>query len=102
MPLAGCGNAPEHFEAYRELQNEWFPYDVYSRLSIFLAFMHLTSCWGFMQIGHSLTETRALFACAIIILQMFALQQIILTLDIVPMGLPLHRLGPFSFWFAFF
>lgn len=102
MPLAGKGEVPEHFEAYRELQNEWFPYDVYSRLSMFLAFMHLLSCWGFMQIGHSLTETRALFAGGIIILQMFMLQQIILTLDIVPMGFPVHRIGPFSFWFAYF
>lgn len=101
MPLAGRGNAPEHFEAYRELQNEWFPYDVYSRLSIFLAFMHLTSCWTFMQIGHALTETRALWACAIVVLQMFSLQQIILTLDIIPSGYPVHRIGPFSFWFAY-
>jgi len=102
MPLDAQGNkVPEHFEAYRELQQEWFPYDVYSRVCIFLAFMHLTSCWSFMQIGHSLTETRALFACAIIQVQMFVLQQIIITLDVIPKGMPLYRLGPFSFFTAF-
>merc|ERR1719491_1328801 len=54
------------------------------------------------QIGHSLTETRALFSAAIIVLQMFSLQQIILTLDIVPMAIPVHRIGPFALWFAYF
>jgi len=102
MPLDARGTAPEHFEAYRELQMEWFPYDVYARLSIFLAFMHLTHCWAYMQIGHQLQETRALFACAIVILPMFVLQQVILTLDIIPKGLPIHRLGPFALWFAYF
>jgi len=101
MPLDARGTAPEHFEAYRELQMEWFPYDVYARLSIFLAFMHLTHCWAYLQIGHQLTENRALFACAIVILPMFVLQQVILTLDIIPDGLPIHRLGPFGLWFAY-
>lgn len=101
MPLDAQGTAPEHFEAYRELQMEWFPYDVYARLSIFLAFMHLTHCWAYMQIAHQLQETRALFACAIVILPMFVLQQVILTLDIIPKGLPIERLGPFALWFAF-
>jgi len=103
MPLAGqSSNVPEHFDAYRELQAEWFPYDVYARLSMFLGFMHMTFCWTYMQIGHSLTETRALYAGAIIVLQMFSLQQIILTLDIIPMAFPVHRIGPFALWFAYF
>lgn len=101
MPLAGKGSAPEHFEAYREIQNEWFPYDVYSRLSLFIAFMYLLQCWSYMQIGHQLQETRALFACAIVLLPMFVLQQIILTLDITPMGFPVHRIGPCALWFAY-
>eukprot|EP00438_Fugacium_kawagutii_P034682 Skav219069 [mRNA] locus=scaffold1033:169325:185530:- [translate_table: standard] len=85
MPLAAQGTAPEHFEVYREIQNEWWPYDVYARISIFLAFMQLSSArhdsWG----GH-----------------------ILLTLDIMPgqlnFSLPLgltswggaQRLGPFA------
>merc|ERR1719357_2474624 len=101
MPFDARGSAPEHFEAYREMQHEWFPYDVYARLSIFLAFMHMTHCWAYMQIGHQLQETRALWACAIIMIIMFALQQIILTLDIIPDFLPFHRIGPFGLWFAF-
>merc|ERR1719162_846444 len=102
MPLAARGDAPEHFEAYREIQQEWFPYDVYARLSVFLAFMHLLHCWAYMQIGHGLTETRALFAVGTVILPVFVLQQMILTLDIIPQGFPLHRIGPFGLWFAYF
>jgi len=101
MPFDARGSAPEHFEAYREMQHEWFPYDVYARLSIFLAFMHLTHCWAYMQIGHQFQETRAMFACAITILCMFVLQQIILTLDIIPDHIPFHRIGPFGLWFAY-
>lgn len=26
----------------------------------------------------------------------------ILTLDVIPTGLPIHRLGPFGLWFAYF
>mmetsp|Transcript_45439 Transcript_45439/g.98089 ORF Transcript_45439/g.98089 Transcript_45439/m.98089 type:complete len:824 (+) Transcript_45439:223-2694(+) len=102
MPLSAKGDAPEHFEAYRELQMEWFPYDVYARLSIFLAFMHLIHCWTYLQIGYLFQEVRAMWACAIVMLPMFVLQQIILTLDIIPGGVPIHRVGPFGLWFAYF
>lgn len=101
MPLAAKGIVPEHFEAYREIQQEWFSYDVYARLCIFLAFMHMIHCWSYMQIGHQLQETRALFAAVIVMIPMFVLQQIILTLDIVPKGPAIHRIGPFGLWFAF-
>lgn len=106
MPFAARGAAPEHFEAYRELQHEWFAYDVYARLSIFLAFMHMIHCWGYQQIGHQLAETRALFACAIVVLPMFVLQELIITLDIIPnTGLhrleSVHRLGPVGMWAAY-
>mmetsp|Transcript_92069 Transcript_92069/g.192500 ORF Transcript_92069/g.192500 Transcript_92069/m.192500 type:complete len:824 (-) Transcript_92069:242-2713(-) len=102
MPLDAQGTAPEHFEAYRELQMEWFPYDVYARISIFLAFLHLCHCWAYLQIGYLLQEVRAVFACAIVMLPMFVLMQVILTLDIFPKGIPVHRLGPFALWFAYF
>lgn len=96
MPLIARGSAPEHFEAYREVQNDWWPYDVYARLSIFLAFMHLLHCWTYMQIGHHLQETRSVFAAATVVVPISVLQQIILTLDIlVPKGqVPVHRIGP--------
>ncbi|CAE8602244.1 unnamed protein product [Polarella glacialis] len=103
MPLAAQGTAPEHFEVYREIQNEWWPYDVYSRLSIFLAFMHLSHCWCFMMLAHQLTETRAFFVGGAVVIPFFVLQQIILTLDIMPsqVTIPLHRLGPFAQLFAY-
>jgi len=102
MPFGARGTAPEHFEVYREVQNEWWPYDVYSRLSIFLAFMHLTHCWTYMQIGHHLTETRSVFGAVCVVLPMSVLQQIILTLDIIPSRgqIPVQRIGPFAQWFA--
>jgi len=103
LPFNVRGSAPEHFEVYREIQNEWWPYDVYARLSIFLAFLHLTHCWTYMQIGHHLTETRSVFGAACVVLPMFTLQQIILTLDIIPGKgeIPLQRIGPFALWFAY-
>mmetsp|Transcript_22545 Transcript_22545/g.70882 ORF Transcript_22545/g.70882 Transcript_22545/m.70882 type:complete len:876 (-) Transcript_22545:111-2738(-) len=103
LPRNARSSAPEHFEVYREIQNEWWPYDVYSRLSIFLAFMHLTHCWTYMQIGHHMTETRSVFAAACVVLPMTVLQQIILTLDIIPDKgeFPIQRIGPFAMWFGY-
>lgn len=103
MPLAAQGTAPEHFEVYREIQNEWWPYDVYTRLSIFLAFMHLVHCWCYMQLGHQLTEVRAVFAGGVVVLPLSVLQHIILTLDIMPnrCDVSLVRVGPFAQFFAY-
>lgn len=105
MPIGVHGSAPEHFEVFREVQNEWWPYDVYTRISIFLAFMHLIHCWTFMQIGHGLTETRSVFAVACVVLPMFVLQMSVLALDVLPVGdsgmNQLHKIGPFSTWVAY-
>eukprot|EP00930_Biecheleria_cincta_P074679 TRINITY_DN6189_c0_g1_i1.p1 TRINITY_DN6189_c0_g1~~TRINITY_DN6189_c0_g1_i1.p1 ORF type:complete len:893 (-),score=119.07 TRINITY_DN6189_c0_g1_i1:112-2490(-) len=105
MPLGAQGTAPEHFEVYREIQNEWWPYDVYARISIFLAFMHLTHCWVYEHLGHMFCETRAVLGAGCIAIPVFVLQQIILTLDIAPsaVDIPLQRLGPCAIlvaWFA--
>jgi len=90
------GTCPQHFEVYREIQNEWWPYDVYARVGIFLAHMHLTHAWSYHQIGHGFQEQRALFAVGTVVFPLFATQQIVLTLDLVPESLPIHRLGPFG------
>lgn len=101
MPLGARGNAPEHFEAYRRIQMEWFPFDVYARLGIFLAFMHMMQCWSYQQIGHQFQELRQPWACAIVLLPTFVLQQVILTLDVIPCTIPAHRVGPFGLLFAY-
>jgi len=62
LPLQAAGSAPDHFEVYREIQNEWWPYDVYTRIATFLAHMHLIHAWSYHHIAHNLQETRALFA----------------------------------------
>lgn len=104
MPLTARGDAPEHFEAFREIQCEWWPYDVYARICLFLAQMHLMHCWCYMIMGHHLQETRSFFAAFITTLCLTVLQLIILTLDIAPGsgGIPLHRLGPFAQIFGYF
>jgi len=98
MPLAAQGTAPEHFEVYREIQNEWWPYDTYARVSIFLAFMHLTHCWVYEHMGHMFCETRAITGAGCIVIEITVLQQILLTLDISPakVDIPLQRLGPMA------
>lgn len=108
MPLQAKGKGcPQHFEVFRELQQEWWPYDVYARLSIFLAFMHLTSTYCFHQLGHHLAETRSVFAVGCVILPVTVLQQLILTLDICPApltdpyGFPFHRIVSLAPWFAY-
>lgn len=109
MPLQARsgGNCPQHFEVFREMQQEWWPYDVYARLSIFLAFMHLTSTYCFHQLGHHFAETRSVFAVGCVILPVTILQQLILTLDICPAQLndpynfPFHRIVSAAPWFAY-
>lgn len=98
MPLAAQGTAPEHFEVYREIQNEWWPYDVYARISIFLAFMHLLHCWTYQHMGHLFCENRAVFAVGLVCIPTCVLQHILLTLDIMPgqLNFSLQRLGPFA------
>lgn len=103
MPYHARGTAPEHFEAYREIQNEWWPYDVYARVCIFLAFIHLIHCWTYHQIGHHLAETRSVFAAGCVVIPLFSLQQIILTMDLLPANgeFPLQHIGPFAQLFAY-
>lgn len=103
LPLSAKGEAPEHFEFYREMQNEWWPYDVYARLCLFLAFMHLLHNWNYHQLGHAFAETRALFAAGCVTLMITVLQNIVLTLDIVPNSWEAYmiRIGPFGPWFAY-
>jgi len=103
MPYHARGTAPEHFEAYREIQNEWWPYDVYARVCIFLAFIHLTHSWTYHQIGHHLAETRSVFAAGCVVIPLSVLQQIILTIDILPKQgeFPIQHLGPFAQLFGF-
>lgn len=103
MPLQARGTAPEHFEVYREIQNEWWPFDVYSRLSLFISLMHLTHCWTYQAIGHYFSETRSIFAAGCVVIPVSTFQQILLTLDIMPSHgerLPLQRLAPFAQFLA--
>lgn len=103
MPYHARGTAPEHFEAYREIQNEWWPYDVYSRICIFLAFLHLTHAWTYHQIGHHMAETRSVFAAGCVVLPVSVLQHIILAMDLLPVPgeLALQHIGPFAQLFAY-
>mmetsp|Transcript_68341 Transcript_68341/g.163969 ORF Transcript_68341/g.163969 Transcript_68341/m.163969 type:complete len:848 (-) Transcript_68341:92-2635(-) len=96
MPYAARGTAPEHFEVYREVQNEWWPYDVYCRISMSLAHLHMFHAWSYFQIGHNFVETRALWPAGCVVACCWVVQMVILTLDIIPKKneLPVHWLGP--------
>eukprot|EP00927_Polykrikos_kofoidii_P080686 TRINITY_DN7762_c0_g2_i1.p1 TRINITY_DN7762_c0_g2~~TRINITY_DN7762_c0_g2_i1.p1 ORF type:complete len:1153 (+),score=185.48 TRINITY_DN7762_c0_g2_i1:104-3562(+) len=100
MPYGARGTAPEHFEVFREIQNEWWPYDVYARVCVFLALMHLLHAWSYLQLGHQLQETRAIFSVGTFIFPVFFAQQIIISLDILPnhSNMPIQplRIGPFG------
>jgi len=95
MPQQCKGTAPEHFEVYRELQNEWWPYDVYCRICMLLAHLHLLHAMGYLQVSHHIVETRALWAAGVAVMPLFVTQQVLLTLDIKA-RLPVHRIGPFG------
>jgi hypothetical protein len=89
---------------FRVIQNEYWPYDIYARVSMFLAWMHLTSAWGYYQMGHVMTETRAVFATVLIPVPLFVLQQCMIYLDVKTPGgePPFVRFGPFGMIFALF
>lgn len=98
------GTCPEHFEVFRVIQNEYWPFDIYARICMFLSWMHLTSGWGYYQMGHVVTETRAIFAAVLVPLPIFTLQNAMITLDIKTPGgePPLVRAGPCGLLFALF
>jgi hypothetical protein len=104
MPRNVRGTAPEHFEVFRVIQCQIWPYDVYARICTFLAQMHLTSAWGYYQLGHTIQETRAIWAALAVMMCLFVTQQAMLTLDIVTppsIGFPFQRIGPVGFFCAY-
>lgn len=98
VPLHALGSAPEHYEVYRELQAEWWAYDVYCRISMLLAQLHILHAWSFFQVAHTITENRALWPGAVVVMCLFSCEQLILTLDILPRSgrMPLYRIGAFA------
>mmetsp|Transcript_75572 Transcript_75572/g.118137 ORF Transcript_75572/g.118137 Transcript_75572/m.118137 type:complete len:881 (-) Transcript_75572:117-2759(-) len=105
MPRNARGSAPEHFEVFRVIQCQIWPYDVYARICTFLAQMHLLSAWGYYQLGHTIQETRAIWAALAVCFCLFTAQQALLTLDIVTskssLGFPFQHIGPFGYFFAY-
>jgi hypothetical protein len=106
MPRTARGEAPEHFEQFRVVQCQYWPYDIYARICLFLAWMHLMSAWVPYNVGHTLQETRALWASFCVMAPLFVTQQVLITLDIVVPAdhfFPWVRLGPvalLSGWIA--
>lgn len=101
MPRKARGKAPEHFEVFRVIQCEYWPYDIYARVCMFLSWMHITSAWGYYQMGHTTQELRAMWAACIIVPPLFVTQNAMLSLDITtPKGeiFPWHRFGPMGYF----
>jgi hypothetical protein len=104
MPRSARGTAPEHFEVFRVLQCEYWPFDIYARISMFLAWMHILHAWGYYNMGHTISETRAIWAGVTVPVPLFVAQNVLITLDIVTprseCGFPWQRLGPLGLLFA--
>lgn len=103
MPRSARGSAPEHFEIFRVIQCEYWPYDIYARVSMFLAWMHVMHAWGYFAMGHTISETRAIFAGVCVPVPLFVAQNALITLDIVTPRtdcFPWHRVGPLGLLFG--
>jgi hypothetical protein len=98
---AAAGATPEHFEVFRVIQNEYWPFDIYARLSMFLSWMSILHAWGYYNMGHVISETRAIWAGFCVCVPLFVAQNVLLTLDIHAKGIPWHRLGPIGLLTAY-
>lgn len=82
--LGKKGDVPMHFELLRELQHDWWPHDIYSRVLCLYGYLHLLNGWVAYQICHAMVEDRAPFACFSSITILICLQLCLLRLDILP------------------
>eukprot|EP00930_Biecheleria_cincta_P023438 TRINITY_DN1693_c0_g1_i1.p1 TRINITY_DN1693_c0_g1~~TRINITY_DN1693_c0_g1_i1.p1 ORF type:complete len:1035 (+),score=213.54 TRINITY_DN1693_c0_g1_i1:35-3139(+) len=59
--------APEHYRLYAAVQKEWFEYDIYCRVCLFLGFTAFVQSLAYYSLGHIVVELRAFWvshACA--------------------------------------
>lgn len=100
------GGNPEHFELYRGLQEEWWAFDVYSRIGVLFFMSHWLSSASLYSMCHVFTELRCIWpAWTVIFCFMFA-HYGILQVDIVRppskdgMNIEMEKIVPFVPIFA--
>lgn len=90
--------APEHFRLYAAAQKEWWPYDVYARISMGYGFLTFIHGLGFYSLGHINIEVRAFwvaYGCAFVLMVLHAL---ILNFDIRQGRHPEKEMLPHCQW----
>lgn len=74
---------PEHFELHRGLQEEWWGYDIYSRIGVFCFMSHWLSSASLYSMCHIFTELRCIWPAWTVTAAFVASHYGILQLDIV-------------------
>eukprot|EP00446_Apocalathium_sp_SHHI-4_P004793 CAMPEP_0177172926 /NCGR_PEP_ID=MMETSP0367-20130122/11391_1 /TAXON_ID=447022 ORGANISM="Scrippsiella hangoei-like, Strain SHHI-4" /NCGR_SAMPLE_ID=MMETSP0367 /ASSEMBLY_ACC=CAM_ASM_000362 /LENGTH=785 /DNA_ID=CAMNT_0018619221 /DNA_START=8 /DNA_END=2365 /DNA_ORIENTATION=- len=101
-PAPSPTSVPEHFELYRGLQQEWWCYDVYSRIGILFWFSHWLTSASLYSMCHCFTELRILWPAWTVTACFVTAHWGILRLDITSkpregslMCLPIEKIVPF-------
>eukprot|EP00445_Apocalathium_hangoei_P003475 CAMPEP_0203862776 /NCGR_PEP_ID=MMETSP0359-20131031/13782_1 /ASSEMBLY_ACC=CAM_ASM_000338 /TAXON_ID=268821 /ORGANISM="Scrippsiella Hangoei, Strain SHTV-5" /LENGTH=786 /DNA_ID=CAMNT_0050780219 /DNA_START=90 /DNA_END=2450 /DNA_ORIENTATION=+ len=101
-PAPSPTSVPEHFELYRGLQQEWWCYDVYSRIGILFWFSHWLTSASLYSMCHGFTELRILWPAWTVTACFVTAHWGILRLDITSkpregslMCLPIEKIVPF-------
>lgn len=98
-PVTGS-SVPEHFEAYRSLQQEWWSHDIYARISLLYFFQHWINAISLYSQSHCFGELRALWPAWTVTIVFAAGHYLILSIDIVPdnhvryIQLPIEKVAP--------
>merc|ERR1719215_645647 len=94
----GPDSNPEHFELYRGLQEEWWGYDVYSRIGLLYFFSHWLTSASLYSMCHVFTELRCLWPAWTVTACFVTAHFGVLQLDIVAPkegGLRMEKIVPF-------
>eukprot|EP00445_Apocalathium_hangoei_P090511 CAMPEP_0204247874 /NCGR_PEP_ID=MMETSP0361-20130328/98870_1 /ASSEMBLY_ACC=CAM_ASM_000343 /TAXON_ID=268821 /ORGANISM="Scrippsiella Hangoei, Strain SHTV-5" /LENGTH=723 /DNA_ID=CAMNT_0051221121 /DNA_START=78 /DNA_END=2246 /DNA_ORIENTATION=+ len=101
-PAPSPTSVPEHFELYRGLSEEWWCYDVYSRIGILVWFSYWLTSASLYSMCHIFTELRLLWPAWTVTACFVTAHWGILRLDITSkpregsmMCLPIEKIVPF-------
>lgn len=91
---------PDHFKMYAQVQKEWWPYDVYARVSILYGFLSFIHGLGYYGLGHINVELRAFWVAYGTVFILMVLHGLLLRFDIIRgRGAANDRL-PYCEWFG--
>jgi len=101
-PLASGKGNPEHFELHRGLQEEWWGYDIYTRIGVCFFMSHWLQSASLYSMCHVFTELRCVWPAWTVVACFVAAHYGILQLDIVQPkgGLAVEKYVPMVPFFA--